>query len=71
MTKPKILVSGATGWVGRELLHVLYQSGINLDRLVSISSKNQVININGNQLNVSSFNDPKIVSPVHTYFDFA
>ena len=71
MKIPKILFSGATGWVGRELLHILSQSGINLDSLVLISSKNQVININGNQLNVSSFNNQSVLSPVQSYFDFA
>ena len=71
MITPNILVSGATGWIGRELLDIFSKSDINLNRLVLISSKNQVIKINGIQLNVSSFNSQSALNPVQSYFDFA
>jgi len=71
MINPKILVSGATGWVGRELLHIFSESNINLSSLILISSKNQMIKINGTYLNVSNLYNQEIISPVQSYFDFA
>lgn len=71
MISSKILVSGATGWIGRELLHIFSESNIDLGRLILISSKNQIIKINGADFNVSDFNTKEISNPIESYFDFA
>jgi nucleoside-diphosphate-sugar epimerase len=71
MKNPKILVSGATGWVGRELLHIFSESNIDLSNLILISSKDKMIKINGTHLSVSNFYNQGIISPIQSYFDFA
>ena len=71
MKNPKILVSGATGWVGRELLHIFSESDIDLSSLILISSKDKMIKINRTHLSVSNFYNQEINSPVKSYFDFA
>lgn len=70
MVGTTIWISGATGWLGRELLQIFSESGIDLTRLVLISSKNQIININGINFNVSNFNIKRKSNPVDIYFDF-
>jgi|LakMenEpi03Aug12_release.lakeMendotaPanAssembly.Ray.scaffolds.fasta_scaffold315150_2 nucleoside-diphosphate-sugar epimerase len=71
MKNPKILVSGATGWVGRELLHIFSESDIDLSGLILISSTDKTIKINGTHLSVSNCYSQDIISPVQSYFDFA
>lgn len=71
MKNPKILVSGATGWVGSELLHILSESDIDLSGLILISSKDKMIKINRTYLSVSNFYNKEIIGPVQSYFDFA
>ncbi len=71
MNNQKILVSGASGWVGRELLHIFSESNIDLTRLILISSMDKIIKINGTQLSVSNFYSQGINSPIQSYFDFA
>lgn len=71
MISSKILISGATGWLGRELVQIFSESDLDLGRLILISSKNHMIKINGTAFNVSDFNTKEIPNLVESYFDFA
>ena len=71
MQKSKVLVSGATGWLGREILNIFAETNFEKVEINLISSKNGEVFIKGNKLEVKSFKDYKSIEPVDSYFDFA
>lgn len=71
MQKSKVLVSGATGWLGREILNIFAESNFEKVQINLISSKNGEVFVKGNKLEVKSFKDYKSIESVDNYFDFA
>ena len=71
MQKSKVLISGATGWLGRELLNIFSETNFEKIQINLISSKNGYMAVKGNNLEVKSFKNYKGIESVNNYFDFA
>jgi len=71
MVKTNVLVSGATGWLGREILNVLSEDNFEKLHLNLISSKNDEVFIKGNRFEIKSFESYDNKSEINNYFDFA
>ena len=68
MVKNNVLVSGATGWLGREILNVLSEDNFEKLHLNLISSKNDEVFIKGNRFEVKSFDSYDNKSEINNYF---
>jgi nucleoside-diphosphate-sugar epimerase len=71
MQKSRVLISGATGWLGREILNIFSENNFDMAQINLISSKNQEVIVNGNKFEAKSFENYQSVEPVNSYFDFA
>jgi nucleoside-diphosphate-sugar epimerase len=71
MQKYRVLISGATGWLGREILNIFSEANFDETRINLISSKNQEVVVNGNKFEVKSFKNYQSIDSVNSYFDFA
>jgi nucleoside-diphosphate-sugar epimerase len=71
MHKSNVLISGATGWLGREILNIYAESNFEKVHLNLISSKNQELNVKKHKFKVQSFEDYNSYNTVNNYFDFA
>jgi len=71
MQKYRVLISGATGWLGREILNIFSEDNFDETRINLISSKNQEVVVNGNKFEVKSFKNYQSIDSVNSYFDFA
>jgi nucleoside-diphosphate-sugar epimerase len=71
MYKSNVLISGATGWLGREILNIYAESNFEKVHLNLISSKSQEINVEKHKFKVQSFEDYNSSNTVNNYFDFA
>jgi nucleoside-diphosphate-sugar epimerase len=65
------VISGATGFLGKELIKVLQSYYIPKENLSLISTKESKIRIGQQELRTSSFNSFDILSKIDVYFDFA
>lgn len=71
MQKSKVLISGATGWLGREILNIFSETNFEKVHINLISSKNEDVVVKENKLEVKSFENYKSFESVNNYFDFA
>lgn len=71
MQKSQVLISGATGWLGREILNIFLEANFEKAWINLISSKNGDIHVKGENLKVKSFKNYKSIKSVDNYFDFA
>ena len=71
MVKTNVLVSGATGWLGREILNVLSENNFEEVQINLISSKDNEVFIKGNKFEVKSFESYDKTDVINNYFDFA
>ena len=71
MLSKHFVISGATGFLGKELIKVLQSYYIPKENLSLISTKETKIQIGQQELHTSSFNSFDILSKIDVYFDFA
>lgn len=71
MLSKHFVISGATGFLGKELIKVLQSYYIPKENLSLISTKESNIQIGRQKLHTSSFNSFDILSKIDVYFDFA
>lgn len=71
MLSKHFVISGATGFLGKELIKVLQSYYIPKENLSLISTKESKIQIGQQELHTSSFNSFDILSKIDVYFDFA
>ena len=71
MVKTNVLVSGATGWLGREILNILSENNFEKVQMNLISSKNSEVFIKKNKFEVKSFENYDNKGAINNYFDFA
>lgn len=71
MKKSNVLVSGATGWLGREILHIFSETKFKGVKLSLISSKNQNFIVGNNKFKAKSFASYNNSNSIDNYFDFA
>jgi nucleoside-diphosphate-sugar epimerase len=71
MQKSRVLISGATGWLGREILNIFSETNFDMAQINLISSKNQEVVVDGKKFEAKSFENYQSVEPVSSYFDFA
>jgi nucleoside-diphosphate-sugar epimerase len=71
MKKTNVLISGATGWLGRELINIYSESKFKAVKLSLISSKSQNFILGNNEFEGRSFVSYNNPYPIDNYFDFA
>lgn len=71
MKKSNVLISGATGWLGREILHIFSETKFKGVKLSLISSKNQNFIVGNNKFKARSFASYNNSDSIDNYFDFA
>jgi nucleoside-diphosphate-sugar epimerase len=71
MQKSRVLISGATGWLGREILNIFSETNFDMAQINLISSKTQEVLVKGNKFEAKSFENYQSIEPVNSYFDFA
>jgi nucleoside-diphosphate-sugar epimerase len=71
MKKSNVLISGATGWLGREILHIFSETKFKGVKLSLISSKNQNFIVGNNKFKAKSFASYNNSDSIDNYFDFA
>jgi nucleoside-diphosphate-sugar epimerase len=71
MQKSKVLISGATGWLGQEILNIFSETNFEKVQINLIGSKNEHVMLNGKKIEVKSFKSYKSIESVDNYFDFA
>ena len=71
MTKTTCLVSGATGWLGRELLNIFSEDKFEKIQINLISSKDKELFIKEKKYKTNSFENYKSNDLINSYFDFA
>lgn len=68
--KSSIIISGATGWLGRELINVLEKSRLGVINLELISSACQDLKVSNKIYKTTIFANSTLINP-DIYFDFA
>ena len=71
MKKTNVLISGATGWLGREILNIFSEAKFKAVKLSLISSKNQEFVVCDNKFKARSFESYNNTDFIDNYFDFA
>lgn len=71
MHKSKILISGATGWLGREILNIFSETNFEKVQINLIGSKNTHVIVKEKIIEVKSFKTYNDIESVNNYFDFA
>jgi len=71
MQKSRVLISGATGWLGREILNIFSETNFDMAQINLISSKTQEVLVKGNKFEAKSFENYQSIESVNSYFDFA
>jgi nucleoside-diphosphate-sugar epimerase len=71
MKKTNVLISGATGWLGREILNIFSETKFEAVKLSLISSKNQDFIVGDKEFKARSFVSYKNSDSIDNYFDFA
>jgi len=71
MKKTNILISGATGWLGREILNIFSETKFKAVKLSLISSKSQDFIVGDNEFKARSFVSYNNSDSIDNYFDFA
>jgi nucleoside-diphosphate-sugar epimerase len=71
MKKTNVLISGATGWLGREILNIFSETKFKAVKLSLISSKSQDFIVGDNEFKVRSFVSYNNSDTIDNYFDFA
>jgi nucleoside-diphosphate-sugar epimerase len=71
MQKSRVLISGATGWLGREILNIFSETNFDMAQINLISSKTREVLVKGNKFEARSFENYQSIEPVNSYFDFA
>jgi nucleoside-diphosphate-sugar epimerase len=71
MKKTNVLISGATGWLGREILNILSETKFKAVKLSLISSKSQDFIVGNNEFKARSFVSYDNSDSIDNYFDFA
>lgn len=71
MQKSKVLISGATGWLGREILNIFSEANFEKVQISLISSKDGDVVVKGNKFEVKSFKNYENTKSINSYFDFA
>jgi len=71
MKKTNVLISGATGWLGREIINIFSETKFKAVKLSLISSKSQDFIVGDNEFKVRSFVSYNNSDSIDNYFDFA
>jgi nucleoside-diphosphate-sugar epimerase len=71
MKKTNVLISGATGWLGREILNIFSETKFKAVKLSLISSKSQDFIVGDNEFKARSFVSYNNSDSIDNYFDFA
>jgi nucleoside-diphosphate-sugar epimerase len=71
MKKTNVLISGATGWLGREILNIFSETKFKAVKLSLISSKSQDFIVGDNEFKARSFVSYSNSDSIDNYFDFA
>jgi nucleoside-diphosphate-sugar epimerase len=71
MKKTNVLISGATGWLGREILNIFSEAKFKAVKLSLISSKSQDFIVGDNEFKARSFVSYSNSDSIDNYFDFA
>lgn len=71
MQRSKVLISGATGWLGREILNIFSETNFKKVHINLIGSKNEHVIVKEKIIEVRSFKNYKDKESVNNYFDFA
>jgi nucleoside-diphosphate-sugar epimerase len=71
MRKSNVLISGATGWLGREILNIFSETKFEAVKLSLISSKSQDFIAGDNKFEATSFVNYNNSDSIDNYFDFA
>ena len=70
MKKTNVLISGATGWLGREILNIFSETKFKAVKLSLISSKSQDFIVGDNEFKARSFVSYSNSDSIDNYFDF-
>jgi len=71
MEKSKVIISGATGWLGREILQIFSETNFVNLHLMLITSKDQQVKVKNNIIMAKSFQNFNNSESITNYFDFA
>jgi len=71
MKKTNVVISGATGWLGREILNIFSNTKFKAVKLSLISSKSQDFIVGDNEFKARSFVSYNNPDSIDSYFDFA
>ena len=71
MVKSNVLISGATGWLGREILNIFSKNNFEKVQINLVSSKNSEVFVTGSKFEVESFENYRSIDSINSYFDFA
>jgi nucleoside-diphosphate-sugar epimerase len=71
MKKTNVLISGASGWLGREILNIFSETKFEAVKLSLISSKSQDFIVGDNEFKARSFVSYSNSDSIDNYFDFA
>jgi len=71
MDSPKIVISGATGWLGQELIKVLSTNELNRANMTLVSSKTSKFTIENKQYEAKNFANTNLRKEIDFFYDFA
>jgi len=71
MNSPKIAISGATGWLGQELIKVLSARELNTANMILVSSKTSKFTIEDKNYEVKDFANLSLRNNIDFFYDFA